>query len=438
MAYVPNTPEERQAMLRAVGAASVEELYADVPEEVRLQRPLQTGRAHCETELRRMVRSLADKNRVYEDIFLGAGAYRHYIPAVVSALAGRSEFVTAYTPYQAEMSQGILQSIFEYQTMICELTGMDVSNASVYDGASAAGEACHMVRERGRNKVLVSSMAHPQVIETMCTYARPVGMEIEIVNGAAGATDLDDLRGRLDGSVAGIYIASPNFFGVLEDIEQIAELAYEAGCKLIVGANPIACALLKPPGELGADIVVGEGQPLGLPLSYGGPYLGFMACKQPLMRRLPGRIVGQTKDTQGKRSFVLTLQAREQHIRREKAGSNICSNQAWCALTAAVYMGALGPAGMREVALACYANAHYLKDELEKIGFVPLHQREFFHEFITSCPVDKEKLRQALDKRNILGGLWLEEGMLWCATELTGKPQIDRLVRIIREVKAHG
>ncbi len=435
MSYVPATPDEARQMMESIGVAGERALYADVPEGMFLGRPLNVEGGMGELGVLREMQKAACKNKVYRDIFMGAGAYRHFIPAAVDALSSRGEFVTAYTPYQAEMSQGILQSIFEYQTMICELTGMDVSNASVYDGASAAGEACLMIKDRKRNKVLVAQSANPQVVDVIRTYIVPAGMEMQTFAMTGGAADLDDLKQRLDDTVAGVYIASPNYYGVIEDVAQAAQLAHGAGAVLVCGVNPIGAAILKTPAELGADIAVGDGQPLGLPVAYGGPYLGFMACTQKLMRKMPGRIVGQTADAGGRRAFVLTLQAREQHIRREKAGSNICSNQAWCALRSAMYMTLMGKEGIREVAGQCYANAHYLKDELQKIGFAPVYNGEFFHEFVTSCPADADKMRLALDGADILGGLALPDGnILWCATELTGKDEIDALTGVLKGV----
>ncbi|BDF57530.1 glycine dehydrogenase [Christensenellaceae bacterium] len=433
MEYIPNTPQEASAMARRIGADSLEDLYADVPQNVRCARPLAVGEGMSELALVRELKRIAAKNRVYDTIFMGAGAYAHFIPAAVDNLSARNEFVTAYTPYQAEMSQGILQSIFEFQTMICELTGMDVSNASVYDGASAAGEACLMVRDRKRSRMLVSAAAHPQVIQTMRTYAVPAGMEFEIVPEKDGATDMDVLKTMLDETVAGVFLSSPNYYGIIEDAAAVSGLAHEAGAKCILGVNPFAAVLLHSAAELGADIAVGEGQPLGIPLSFGGPYLGFMACSKALMRKLPGRIVGETVDDAGRRAFVLTLQAREQHIRREKAGSNICSNQAWCALRSAIYMSLMGSCGMREVAEQCYANTHYLRDELKKAGFEPVYGKEFFHEFVTKSPIEPRRLQEVLDRKNILGGLDIGGGnILWCATELTGKNEIDELIGAIK------
>ena len=433
MAYIPNTSDETRDMLKQLGLADMEALYADIPQAVRLKKRLDVGEGFSELELVRELSAAASRNKIYDTVFMGAGAYRHFIPAAVENIASRNEFVTAYTPYQAEMSQGILQSIFEFQTMICELTGMDVSNASVYDGASAAGEACLMTRDRKRSKVLISSCAHPQVIETIRTYAVPAGMACEVVAAKDGTTDAADLENKLDETVAGVYLASPNYFGLIENTAQMAELVHGAGAKLVLGVNPIAAGILKTAAELGADIAVGEGQPLGLPLAFGGPYLGFMACTKANMRKMPGRIVGETVDHDGNRAFVLTLQAREQHIRREKAGSNICSNQAWCALRSAVYMSVMGKEGLRDVAEQCYANAHYLRDELQKLGFSPVYGGEFFHEFVMQSPVSPVKLQKALDEKGILGGLDLGGGkMLWCATELTGQREIDTLVGAVK------
>lgn len=434
MDYVPATSDETKQMLFSLGLKTPRDLYADIPEALLLKTTIDIGEGMCEAELIRQMRHIARKNKIYEDVFRGAGAYRHFIPAAVEALCAREEFVTAYTPYQAEMSQGILQSIFEFQTMICELTGMDAANASVYDGATAAAEACLMTRDRARHRVLVCGAVAPQILSTIRTYIIPAGMELVSVLSQGGAVDMKDLSGKLDEKTAAVFVASPNYFGILEETQTLADMAHAAGAKLIASVNPIACGLLKPPGR--ADIVVGEGQPLGIPLSFGGPYVGFMACTEKLMRKLPGRIVGQTKDAQERRAFVLTLQAREQHIRREKAGSNICSNQAWCALRSAVYMSLMGPQGLREVAQQCYANAHYLQDCLEGLGFERIHDKEFFNEFVTTQPLGYEQMSGKLAEEGILGGLALgDQTILWCATEMTGKTQIDRLIRALEGMK---
>ncbi len=433
--YIPSTREERAQMLAAIGLEKPEELFASVPEALRVKRlNLETGLS--EMALSRFMRGVAAKNRVYRSIFRGAGAYNHYIPAVVGAVTSKETFVTAYTPYQAEMSQGVLQSIFEYQTMICELTGMDVSNASVYDGATAAAEAVNMLVDAKKRVALVSETVHPMTLETIRTYAFGAGVEVRVIPAKGGRTDMDALAGMLNKDVACVLLQSPNYFGLIEDGEKAAELAHANRSKVILSVNPIACALYRTPGELGADVAVGEGQPLGLPLSFGGPYLGFMAATKALMRKLPGRIVGETTDNRGGRAFVLTLQAREQHIRREKASSNICSNQALCAMTAAVYMAAMGGQGLAETARQCHAKAAYLRAELAGIGFTPVHEGPFFHEFVTACPMDKEALVNALAERGILAGLPVEEGVLWCATEMNSKADIDELIAAIGEVRA--
>ncbi len=435
MRYVPASREEERRLFAAVGQSGEDGLFAGIPGEVRLTRPLDIEGGMDEIALMRELSALAGKNTVYSDVFMGAGAYRHFIPAAVDAICSRGEFVTAYTPYQSEMSQGILQNIFEYQTMICELTGLDVSNASVYDGAAAAGEGCRMAVERGKTKALISGAANPQYIDVIGTYLEAGGVQCVVTAQAGGVTDMDGLGSLLDGETACVYIQSPNYYGLIEDVGLAAELAHSTGAKLVMGVNPIASALFKSPGELGADIATGDGQPLGLPTAFGGPHLGFMACKKELMRKLPGRIVGQTQDAEGRRAFVLTLQAREQHIRREKAGSNICSNQALCALRAAVYMSLMGSSGIAGVARKCYANAHYLMERLEMAGFAKVHRGEFFHEFLTSSPIEPHELQKLLDARGILGGLPVEDGnILWCATELNGKEQVDRLMDALMEV----
>lgn len=436
--YIPSTPAQREEMLRAVGVSSADELFAEIPASVRCK-GLNLPDGKSELEVSREMRKIAAKNTVFPSVFRGAGAYNHYIPSIVKSIAAKEEFLTSYTPYQAEISQGLLQSIFEYQTMICELTGMDASNASVYDGASAAAEAAAMCRDRKRTRALVSAAAHPDVIRTMRTYAFAAGTEVELIPVKDGRTDLSALSSMLGPDVASVYLAQPNFYGCLEEAEGFAGAAHAAGAKLILGVNPIAAAILKTPADAGADIAVGEGQPLGMPLSFGGPYLGFMACKAAMMRKLPGRIVGETTDVDGRRAFVLTLQAREQHIRREKASSNICSNQANCALTASAYLAAMGPKGLREAARQCHAKAHYLAGKLGGIeGFGFKFPSPFFHEFVTFCPVDPEKLTAALEAKGILGGLPLEGDqagcILWCCTEMNSREEIDALVDAVQEV----
>ena len=433
--YVPSTAQERQEMLASIGLCSIDELFSHIPDSLKLKGELNLPSGKSELEVCRTMEHIAAQNIVFDSIFRGAGAYDHYIPAIVKSVTGKEEFVTAYTPYQAEISQGVLQSIFEYQTMICELTGMDVSNASVYDGATAAAEAVNMCCERSRNVVFCSAAAHPDTIEVVKTYCWASGHEFVLVPAKDGKTDWNSILPQLDKKTSAcLYIQSPNFFGQIEDVQQAAEAVHAVGAKLIMGCNPIALGLYKTPAELGADIAVGEGQPLGMPLSFGGPYLGFMATTKAMMRKLPGRIVGETTDIDGKRAFVLTLQAREQHIRREKASSNICSNQALCAMTAAVYLAAVGPEGLNQVANLCYQKAHYLMQQLTAIPGITLrYQGPFFHEFVTDQG-DANRILLKLEQEGILGGLPLSDGgILWCATEKNSKEDIDRMVGIIRK-----
>ena len=432
--YVPSARAERQAMLETLGLSSMADLYRAVPPEARVE-TLNLPDGKSEMEVVEDLTEMAGKNQIFHSVFRGAGAYRHYIPAVVKAITAKEQFVTSYTPYQAEISQGILQSIFEYQTQICELTGMDVANASVYDGATAAAEAVFMCQDRRRTGVLAASTANPQVLEVMRTYCESRGVPFTLLPAKGYALDQDALAGLLTGSTACVFVQSPNYYGVLEDIQPVADAVHAAGAKLIVSANPISLGLLKTPGEYGADIAVGEGQPLGLSLNFGGPYLGFMACKQPMMRKLPGRIVGQTTDNRGNRCFVLTLQAREQHIRREKASSNICSNEALCAMTTSVYLAAMGPEGLRRAAESSASHAHYLAQRLSELpGFALKTDRPFFHEFLTECPIDPELFCRKLEEKGILPGLPVEGGILWCCTELNRKPQIEELITAIQEV----
>ena len=435
--YVPNTKEQRQDMLKAIGLSSMEDLFVDIPQEVSLKGELEIPQGKSELEVKREMEDLAGKNRVFRTIFRGAGAYRHYIPAEVTSIISKENFLTAYTPYQAEVSQGILQSIFEYQTMICDLTGMDASNASVYDGASAAAEGVAMCRERKRAKALISGATSPYVIQTIQTYCHGNGMEMEVIPEKDGKTDWEKLKARLDSGTACVYIQHPNFYGNLEDAKEIGELTHEAGAKFVMGVNPISRGMLKTPAEYGADVAVGEGQPLGLPLAFGGPYIGFMACTDKMMRKLPGRIVGQTKDRNGKTGYVLTLQAREQHIRREKASSNICSNQALCALAVTVYLSSMGNEGLREAALQSASKAHYLSKELETIGYHTENQGTFFHEFVTTSKVSAKETLDALEAHGILGGYPLDEHrILWCCTEVNTKEEMDDVIRILKEVQS--
>lgn len=434
--FIPHTQEELKEMLEKIGIKDLSELYSAVPKEMLIDK-LNLPQGKSELEVRREMTATANKNKRFNTIFRGALSYNHYIPAIVRSVTSKEEFVTAYTPYQPEISQGVLQSIFEYQTMICSLTGLDVSNASVYDGATAAAEAIAMTKERKRVKAFVSATINPMVLQTIKTYCFGSDTELVIVPEKDGKTDINALESMLSDDAACFYLQQPNFFGIIEDASKIGEITHAKGAKFIMGVHPIYCAAYKTPAECGADIAVGEGQPLGLPMSFGGPYLGFMTAKADLMRKLPGRIVGETTDVDGKRAFVLTLQAREQHIRREKASSNICSNEALCALTAGAYMSAMGPDGMREVAIQCVSKAQYAAKAISSVkGFELKYNAPFFNEFVTHCPCDSNIIMSALEKHGILGGLPIDGGILWCVTEMNTKEEIDTLVNILKEVTA--
>ncbi len=431
--YIPNTQAKQEAMLSALGVARVEDFFAAVPREMLVDR-LELPEGLSELEVRRKVTAMAAKNKVYDTVLRGAGAYRHFIPSVVKSVTSREELVTAYTPYQAEISQGILQSIFEYQTMICALTGMEVSNASVYDGSTAAAEALAMCRDRKKNRAYVSACADPQTIAVMRTYCFGSGMELEVIPEKDGRTDLEALKTVLGADAACVYIQQPNYYGNLEDARAVGEATHAAGAKYIMGCNPIALAIMETPAACGADVAVGEAQPLGLETAFGGPYLGYMAANKAMFRKLPGRIVGQTRDVDGNVGYVLTLTAREQHIRREKASSNICSNQALCAFAAGVYLSAMGSEGLAQAARLSMSKAHYFAGELEKAGLKRVHSGEFFHEFVTECK-NPDKVLRRLDEAGILGGLPLgEDRILWCVTELVSREELDRAAAIIKEV----
>lgn len=437
--FVPSEKEARRKMLETVGLSELEDLYQDIPASVRLN-TLDIPEGMSEMEASDRISAMAAKNRRYKDIYRGAGAYNHYIPALVKRIPTKESFLTAYTPYQSEMSQGILQIVFEFQTEVSELLGLPCANASLYDGATAAAEALNMCRDRRRKRCLISAAADPQYIEVCRTYVDGLGAQLDLIPLRDGRTDLEALRGMLDKTVAGVFVPQVNFYGLIEDCREIAALVHESKALFVMGVNPIAANLLESAGEAGADIAVAEGQPLGLPLSFGGPYIGLMACTEKLLRHMPGRIVGETKDLDGRRSYVLTLQTREQHIRREKATSNICTNQALCALTNTCYIAAMGKEGLKEVASQCTAKAHYLAEKLAGIGFERRHEAEFFHEFVTSSPIPGKELNEKLSEEGILGPLPLETeegpGLLWCATECLSKKDMDRLIEILKEAQA--
>lgn len=441
--YIPNTHEDEREMLQSMGLYSIEELFEDIPKDVKLNRELNLSSSKSELEVAKHIKSLTKKNMSSEDLtcFLGAGVYDHYIPSVVKHITSRSEFYTAYTPYQPEISQGTLQAIFEYQTMICNITGMDVSNASMYDGPTACAEAAMMATDSGkRNKILVSKTVHPETRKILATSMRFRNVEVVEIDMADGVTDVEKLKAAVDSNTAGVIVQNPNFFGIIEDMEEVERITHENKALLIMSVDPISLGVIKTPGEIGADIAVGEGQSLGNPLNYGGPYLGFMAVTSKLMRKMPGRIVGQTEDIEGKRAFVLTLQAREQHIRREKASSNICSNQALNALAAAVYLTTMGKNGLKEVALQSARKAHYAFNEITKSGkYKPLFSKPFFKEFAVTG--DGSRVNSELLKNNILGGYDLsreyplDNGLLFCVTEKRTKDEIDKLVQVMEGIK---
>ncbi len=435
--YTVNTLAQQQEMLEKIGAESLDSLFTAIPETLKLKRPLSLPLAQSEFAVAKKMKELASLNEVFNVVLRGAGSEKHYIPSVVRQLSGREEFVTAYTPYQSELSQGILQSIFEFQTGICELTGMDASNASVYDGASAVAEAVNMTIDRKRNVVLLPDNLHPHTLATVKTYTRWANIELKTVKSVNGIIDIPLLKDLLNDTSACLVIQNPNFYGLIENVSELSDVVHSVGAKVIVSSNPMTLGLLKSPREAGADIAVGEAQPLGMSMAFGGPYLGYMATVSEMVRRLPGRIVGQSLDLDGKRVFTLTLQAREQHIRREKASSSICSNQAHCALIAGMYLAAMGPHGLREVAVQSSSKAHYLAEQLSLIGFKLRYDGPFFHEFVTDGPLTSVTVETVLHKRGILSGLPLgENGMLWCCTETVSKHDIDRTILILKEVLA--
>lgn len=437
--YLPLTVEERREMLDFIGIDSVEGLFNDIPQNLRLQRELDLPSALSEGETFKYFSDMAGKNMNLQDCvsFLGGGVYDHFIPSIVKHVTGRSEFYTAYTPYQAEISQGVLQAIFEYQTMICQLTGMEAANASMYDGATALAEgavmACAATR---RNKVLVSRSVNPYYRKVLEGYFSTRGLFLEEVPIKEGKTEINSLEGSVDKDTAALLVQTPNFFGLLEEnLDKAAEILHKNKSLLVTAVDPLSLPLVQSPAEYGADIVVGEGQGLGNTPSFGGPLLGFFAAKEKLIRRMPGRIVGETVDNEGKRGFVLTLQTREQHIRRERATSNICSNQALNALAAAVYMAAMGPKGMREVAEQCLKKAAYAREKITSLeGFELAFPGVYFKEFALQMPKGAEEINSNLLKENMLGGVdlttyypELKNSMLVCVTEKRTKAEIDAL-----------
>ena len=431
--YFPHTEEDLQAMLDKVGVDSLDALYADIPEAIRFRKDYDLPEAVSEVEIRQTLELLGRQNKQLT-CFAGAGVYDHYTPAVIPQLLQRSEFLTSYTPYQAEISQGTLHYIFEYQSMMAELTGMDVSNASMYDGTTAAAEAMMMCVAAGKkvNRVLVSGAMNPKTIEVLKTYALHQGIELGMLEVEDGVTSRQDLEAQLaQGGVAGVMVQQPNVYGIVEDFSGFADACHEQKALFVIDSVAADLAVLKTPGEWGADIAVGDGQSLGIPMQFGGPYVGYMCCTEKLIRKMPGRIVGMTKDNRDQRAFVLTLQAREQHIRRQKATSNICSNQSLMALFVTMYMSLMGRQGLKEAAELSYAGAHYLCDELLKTGrFTLVYDKPFFNEFLVSYDGDASMLYQRFMDAGILGGVLVDDKFLFAVTEKRTKDEIDNLVKI--------
>ena len=446
MSYLSLGDKDKKEMLAAAGVARIDDLFCCIPEAVRLRRPLDLPAAQPELELVRTIEAIGRKNTASGHLaFLGGGAYEHFIPTVVDALSSRGEFVSPYTPYQPEVSQGTLQIIFEFQTLICQLTGLDIANASLYDGSTGTAEAVLMAqRITGRNKVVLSRGLHPQFREVVRTYIKNLGVEaVEVGYGPDGRIDQVALGRLLDDKTAAVVLQSPNFFGVVEDVQALSGAAHGVkALSVAVVAEAVSLGLLEAPGKLGADIVVGEGQSLGIPLSFGGPYLGFMACRKEFLRQMPGRIAGQTVDKEGRRGFVLTLSTREQHIRRERATSNICTNQALCALRATIFMETLGKQGLREMALLNAQKAAYAAGRLAAVpGVKKRFTGPFFNEFVVELAKPWPAVDAGLKSKGFIGGFGLgsdypelQNAALVCVTEMRTKDEIDRLARALQEV----
>lgn len=437
--FFPQTKEEIEQMLKQAGMNSLDDLYADVPEQIRFRGEYDLPEPMSETEIRSLFEKLGEKNRRLT-VFAGAGCYDHYTPAVVPNIISRSEFLTSYTPYQAEISQGTLHYIFEYQSMMAELTGMDVSNASMYDGSTATAEAAIMAlaSTKKTDTVLVSASVDPKVLNVVKTYAHFHGFNVELIAENDGATDKEQMDAHLEkGGVAGVIVQQPNYHGIVEDFSGFADSCHAHKSLFIVNSVAADLALLKTPGEWGADVAVGDGQSLGIPMAFGGPSVGYMCCTEKLMRKMPGRIVGKTVDNRGQRVFVLTLQAREQHIRRQKATSNICSNESLMALFVTIYMSIMGKEGVKEAAQMSYDGAHYLHDALIATGlFSDKYERPFFNEFCVKYNGDVDRLQQRFIENGILGGVKVDaDTLMFAVTEKRTKEEIDKLVNIAKEEK---
>lgn len=436
MFYSPHTEKDIREMLDRIGLNSLEELYSEVPEEILFKDEYDLPESKSEIETRRIFKELCNKNNVLT-CFAGGGVYDHYTPAIIPKLLQRSEFLTSYTPYQAEISQGTLHYIFEFQSMMTRLTGMDISNASMYDGTTATAEAALMAiaSTKKTDTVLISETVDEKTVDVVKTYAHFHGIKISMVKSQEGVTDREDLKKQIEGGgVAGVIVQQPNRHGIIEDYDGFADICHDNKSLFIMNCIAADLALLKTPGETGADIAVGDAQSLGIPMSFGGPYLGYMCCTEKLMRKMPGRIVGQTTDSRGQRIFVLTLQAREQHIRRQKATSNICSNQSLMALFTTIYMSVMGKEGVKEAASLSYAGAHYLCDRLKETGHFSMTygDKPFFNEFCMDYDGDVDALLEHLKANGILGGLKTgDHTIMFAVTEKRTKEEIDKLVSLI-------
>lgn len=438
MNYISNTLSEKQKMLKTIGVKAVEDLFSAIPDEVLYKEDLDLPQGISELELKQTIKKIAGRNTSLDEVnsFLGAGAYDHYIPAIIDHIISRSEYYTAYTPYQAELSQGSLQSIYEYQSMICELTAMEVANASLLDGGSAAGEAVLMAaRANRKQKILVSRSVHPSYRQVINTYARNQNLKCVQLNINNTITDLEDFEKKMNDEVAAVVVQYPNFFGSIEELGKLKEIIGNNHTLFIVIANPISLGILKPPGMFSADIVLGEGQPLGNRINYGGPYLGYMATCKKYLRQMPGRIVGATSDIEGNRGYVMTLQTREQHIRRGRATSNICTNEALNALIATIYMAVMGKQGIYEVAKQCLQKTHYLADKINELkGYKVLNKNSFFNEFLLSTPHGAKETRKRLQRKGILAGIdisrfdYEHDNLLVCVTEKKSKEELDSYI----------
>ena len=435
--YFPHTQEDIDTMLEKVGVDDLDGLYSEIPESIRFKGAYDLPSAKSELEIRQTFERLCSKNSLLT-VFAGAGVYDHYTPSVVPSIVGRSEFLTSYTPYQAEISQGTLHYIFEYQSMMAELTGMDISNASMYDGSTATAEAVLMAAANAKkaNRVLVSSTVDEKILQVVRTYAHFHGVDLSLIPSKDGVTDSSEMERLLsEGGVAGVVVQQPNRYGIVEDFSGYAEKVHAQKALLIINSVALDLALLKTPGEWGADIAVGDGQSLGIPMSFGGPYVGYLCCNEKLMRKMPGRIVGMTKDNRGQRVFVLTLQAREQHIRRQKATSNICSNQSLMALWTTIYCAVMGKEGVKEAAQRSFEGAHYLCDQLIATGhFKKTFDQEFFNEFCVDYDGDVDLLQQRMIANGILGGVKVgEHTIMFAVTEKRTKEEINKLVELTKE-----